>query len=256
MNMLFTTLLLCILCLSSVAQVIGQPVVARFTVTGASPLEALAKLSAASGVPFGIEWLGDGQTPLISGDWHEASTTSIVRDIIRAAHGKRKYTTIWRGQILEIRPAEKVRKTHSMGDLNIGDVNIRNAEPGYARAELQQWAAVKGFPQLHPMPLTFVYMGGFMIGDCPEYFEIQHATVIQALDQIVVASCMGEKLWVILEDPAKKVDHSQYWPTLYLKSGEQAPALQEPVLTLLYWREDPHTGGSRPDWHCPKCPQH
>jgi hypothetical protein len=216
-------------------------VLAAFSVRGARPLEALARLSAASGVPFGIEWIYTDRRP-VSGRWARASVAAIARGVLRRAGVAQRYSVRARGGVLQIRPSAKVRGDHSIGDVRLSHFGTgglpgapNNALPVMQASELlASSAAAAAFPRLHAKAGAIATTGAAEIGTCAPLFSWDGARVATILDDLIAVRCTGRQIWLILDDPSREVGGSRYWSTRnYWRGAAVVAPGAEPSLALL-----------------------
>jgi hypothetical protein len=229
----------------------ANPRVAEFDASHLTAMEALAKLSAQTGVPLGVEWLGAGPGPLISRRWKNARLKDIGRQIAAEANPRWSYRANLTGGVLEVRPSPSLRRGHSVADLRLHDFRVTSGGS-------QPYASRRLIDQLHcallpPCGGTEIILGGGAGGEIIPARTFENPAVSEILDYLVAAG-RTIKLWVLVEDPGHYIGRSKAWRTLYPATLKPVPASLQPWWTLLPWRAMPDfPGPPRSEWACPKC---
>lgn len=251
---LCSRILLAAICLSGplFAAIPGRPmapsyVLATFSVANSAPLAALERLSAYSHVPFGIEWIqvvGSGIT--ITATWRHEKVEAIARDILARAAGPQAYVLAARGLVLEIRPAARLRASHSLADIRIshfetgGWPGLPNSAIPIVQAStlLSHAAGTVALPQFHPATGVIAITGGTEIGTCAPLLSWDDSTVAEILDGMISITCTGKQIWVMIDDPHHTIADGRYWTTrnFWAKGWPIVPPALEPSIALISWR--------------------
>lgn len=221
--------------------------VRSFEGAGLNGMDALAKLSAQTGLPMGIEWARASAGSTITQSWTRAKASTIAREIAALSDPKGRYFASVRNGVLEVRPAPSLRHNHSIADFVVTNFALRNNSQPTAAKRLMDFVHCKILANCGG---TEIYSGegGEVIPD-RDYHNIP---VVDILDDLVTAG-RTMRIWIIVEDPGHVVDKTDYWQTLTLPLFRNISDAEQPWWLLLRWREEPTGGGFGGAWACPRC---
>lgn len=220
--------------------------IASFEVEGLSGMEALAKLSAQTGLPLGIEWVGVNPGPQITHRWSNEKASAIATDIAYLTSPLWHYGAQVRNGVLEVRPDPGLARGHSVADHVVPAFALRHdTEPSAAvrLRDLVNCSLVGGCGGAE----IFMAAGGEEIPDR----SFRNSRVADILDYLVTAG-NTIRIWVLVEDSHRRIGTTAYWQTqqIYFKP---IPLSVQPWWTLLPWRESPAPRAIGGAWPCPRC---
>lgn len=221
--------------------------VASFASAGLSGMDALAKLSAQTGLPMGIEWAGTSAGPAITQTWTRAKASTIARDIATVSFPKGGYTASIRHGVLEVRPARATRRNHSVADFVVTQFGVQHNTQPTAAKRLTDLVHCQIFGHCGG---TEIYSGEG--GEVIPNRDYHNAPVVDILDDFVTAG-RTMRIWIIVENSSHVVEGTQFWPTLMLPRFRELPLTEQPRWLVLRWREAPTGGGFGGAWACPRC---
>jgi hypothetical protein len=234
------------------------PLAVRFQATRLLPLTALAKLSAQTGVPMGVEWVGPGEGAPISCTWANAGVVSIAEQILKIANGKWAYHGQWDGSTLLLRPAARILGAHSVLDIRLPSFSLYSERPAIASRLLSD--AIHRNLLGQPPPKTFTWSGGFSL-DVPVVsltHTFRNEATYRIMDWIAAAGAAAgaESFWLVEDLPKCRIGPAERWCT-YTYFGIFRKPARQPLWALLPWRTDP-MNVTNPlvvrKWPCVKCP--